>query len=392
MIVPCDSLDFATLGRPVLPATGGARARKPRVCFVAPTTYPVLARDRSIREVGGAQVQQSFLARGLAERGYSVSMISLNYGQPKTVELDGITVHRAHAMNEGLPVIRFVHPNLTSIWDAMLQADADIYYQRAAGALTAFMVAFAKRHKRLSIYAAASDRDFFRPPPHLSNVRDRTLFQWAVRHVDLLVAQTEAQRVSCVRNFSREPVVIRSCYAHKGRDGSHDGVILWVGNILPVKRPDLFVELARRLPSYRFKLVGGRDDSLIEPLRLLAAGLGNIEFTGFVPFADIEQHFDGASLFINTSLNEGFPNTFLQAWSRGVPTISMFDPGAWLGSHRVGEVVPDLAAMVEEVQALKSNHETWRLAGTLAKEYFEGNYSIDGALDSYERQFESALC
>ena len=57
-------------------------APRPHVCFLAPTTWPVLARDTAIPVVGGAEVQQSMIAPALVHRGYRVSMICYDYGQP----------------------------------------------------------------------------------------------------------------------------------------------------------------------------------------------------------------------------------------------------------------------------------------------------------------------
>jgi glycosyltransferase involved in cell wall biosynthesis len=364
--------------------------QQPSICFVAPMTYSIFIGDRSIRVIGGAQVQQSLLARAFVKRGYKVSMIALNYGQEDGVVIDGVTFYRAHLPDEGIPGVRFFHPRLSSIWEAMRRADADIYYQRASGALTAFVVAFAKRYQRLSVYAAASDRDFFAKSP-LPHWRDRKLFHWGLRHADLVVAQTKTQQVTMAQNFARDSVLVRSCYDAQGQPGSHEGVILWAANILPVKRPELFVELARLLPRYKFKMIGGLNDALVAPLRNLAQGLTNIEFTGFVPFAEVESHFDGASILVNTSSNEGFPNTFLQAWSRAIPTVSMFDPGTYQNGVRVGEVVGSIEEMSGAILAIKSDPMRWRSLGEASRRYFEENHSVTQAVDSYGQHFSQAM-
>src|SRR5438105_4110513 len=96
---------------------------KPHICFVAPYAWPVLARDPSLKIVGGAEVQQAILARVLRRAGYRVSMICLDYGQPERAEVDGITVHKVYKPDAGIPVLRFIHPRLTAVWRAMREVD-----------------------------------------------------------------------------------------------------------------------------------------------------------------------------------------------------------------------------------------------------------------------------
>ena len=362
-----------------------------RLCFVAPAAYPVLAGSRLFPVVGGAEVQQSYLAREFARRGYAVSMICMDYGQPDPCAVDGITVHRMHAPAAGLPVVRFLHPRLTSLWAAMGRADADIYYQRTQGALTAFVAAFSRSRGRFSVYASASDADFDPKAPFIRFGRDRALYRWGLRHVSGIAVQSERQRRALARNYGRDAAIVPSCYDHTGTPSRPGGVILWVGTIKRIKSPELFIDLARRCPNYRFRLVGGgapEESKLFDCICRKAGTLPNVEMTGFVPLVEVEKHFDEGSLLVNTSEIEGLPNTFLQAWSRGMPTVSFFDPGARWRERKVGEVVSSLDDMVNRVQSLMGDELRWRRAGSICHEYFAGHHSVGRAADAYEALFD----
>ncbi len=365
-------------------------SRPLRICFVAPAAYPVLAADRSIPMVGGAEVQQALIALELARRGYDVSMISMDFGQREGDLVKGVRLIKMHAPDSGLPVLRFIHPRLTSLWGAMQRADADVYYQRAAGAGTGFVARFALSHGKRAVFASASDFDFDPALPYIRFNRDKHLFRYGMRHVHHVVVQTERQLQMCLKTFGRDATRINSCYAHRGAPGHHEGPIVWAGSIKPQKRPELFLDLAQRLPQCRFRLVGGAAAGAahFEALQRRAQSLGNVELTGFVPYTDVESQFDRASLLVNTSVGEGFPNTFLQAWSRGIPTVSFFDAGARVNGADVGTAVTDLDAMERAVLALKSDSVLWHEHGARAAGHFRRHHALERVVDDYERIFQ----
>jgi len=320
-------------------------------------------------------------------------MVCLNFGQPERVQVDGIAVHRAHAPDSGIPVLRFVHPKLTSLWAAMARANADVYYQRTCGALTGIVAAFCRSHSRPFVYAAAHDRDFDPALPLIRLYRDRSLYRWGLRRADAIVVQSAEQRESCARTFGLPSRHIPSCYLPPASAASATaGYVLWVSTMRDWKRPELFIELAARLPQLRFRMVGGPDDpGYYEVIRARAAQVPNLEFNGFVPYADIDREFDGARVFVNTSVAEGFPNTFLQSWARGIPAVSFTDPGCVLDGAAVVQVARSIDHMAQLVADLMTNDRSWREIGVTSHEYFSQHHSLESVAAAYESLIEQLL-
>lgn len=365
--------------------------RLPSICFVAPDAFPVLSGDTRVRSVGGAEVQQVIVAGELVKRGYTVSMVCQDFGQPDGVEISGIRVFRTFRQDAGLPVVRFVWPRLTSTWRCLEKAGADIYYQRTAGMLTGVVAEFCRRNGRKSIFAAAGNPDLEPNTPRIEYARDRWIYEYGLRHVDRILVQNKEQERLCLANFGRTPTLVPNCYPlPENRAQAGGRYVLWVSTIRSLKRPDLFLDLAQALPRFRFRMIGGPgrgEAPLFKAIMERARTIPNLEFLGFVPYARVNEHFDTASIFVNTSESEGFPNTFLQAWARGVPTVSFIDCGARVHGRHVGCQAGTFASMVDRVAGLLGSDTERAREGRVCRDYFIGNHAPGRVLDLYERIF-----
>jgi len=90
--------------------------------------------------IGGIEWQQSLMARWLAKRGYQVSMITWDEGQPDGLGIDGVRVFKMCRKGAGIKRLRFFWPKWTSLIAAMKRADADIYYQNCGEYITGQVV------------------------------------------------------------------------------------------------------------------------------------------------------------------------------------------------------------------------------------------------------------
>lgn len=372
--------------------------RRPHVCFVAPHLWPVLSGDPDIEFAGGAEVQQGRLARLLARNGHAVTVISQDYGQPEEVWLDGIRVLSSFRAQAGLPILRFFHPRLTGVWRALHRADADVYYIRAAGMTLAVVTAFCRRHGKKSVYAGASDGDFDPGSELIRYQRDRWLFRRGLAQTDAIVVQNENQSRLCLKNHGRASLQIASLYEPPEQPRSQGGDrILWVAMMRRGKRPEVFLELARRLPHRRFVMIGGpagerpEDQAYYREMADLADELPNVEFLGFLPVAAVEPYFDQARVLVNTSLVEGVPNTFLQAWARGVPTIAFTDTGSRLGDAAVNEVVADAGQGAAAIERMFDDPVHYVRAASRCLAYFNARHGSAGILEQYQRLLDGLV-
>lgn len=370
--------------------------RFPHICFVQPNAYPLLSGDEEVQIIGGAELQVVFVARRLAARGRRVSMICMDFGQPDEIEIDGVRVFRACKPDAGMPILRFLSPRLTSIWNCMKRADADVYYQQTAGMLTGVVAAFCKARGRKSVFASASNPDLFPNTSRIRYRRDRWIYSYGLRNVDRIFVQNDEQARLCRKNLGLEPILVPNCYSKS--DGelteSGDNYILWVSTVRKLKRPELFLDLAQALPNYQFRMIGGPGEGerdLYNAIEARATTLKNVQFLGFIPFARAEAHFDRATLFVNTSDSEGFPNSFLQAWARGIPTISFVDAGARFDGKPIGLQVHSFEDLVTTVGRLASNGPTRQLEGQRSVAYVERNHSPESVVQLYEKVFEELV-
>lgn len=149
-------------------------------------------------------------------------------------------------------------------------------------------------------------------------------------------------------------------------------VVSLVARLTSVKRPERFVEVARRLssrhPDAVFVVVGEGD--LLESLR--ASAPEAVRFLGWR--ADVEAVYAATDLAVLTSDNEGMPVSLIEAALCGVPAVA-----TKVGS--VGEVVldgrsgwlcaPDVDALTAAVSAALDDPAALRRAGAAARAHAE---------------------
>jgi glycosyltransferase involved in cell wall biosynthesis len=249
---------------------------------------------------------------------------------------------------------------------------ADVYCVFGVSDLSAELAAFCRaRGKRLVVFLASDldvSADYVRGNEHRNQYGATGHGGWFTLHAaDVIVAQTTTQARMLRERHGRDAVVIGNPInldelTEPTRpfgdrvDGQRHA--LWIGKSDRVKQPEVLLDLAVRCPEVRFFAVMNKSDPVLYDA-VVARRPPNVELVEHVPIREVEALFAGAFAFINTSMFEGFPNTYLQAGKYGVPILSLgVDPDGFVRRYRCGVVtdgdVGALAVAVRELRALPS--------------------------------------
>lgn len=365
-------------------------AAKPSLCFVSPKAYFLIAGETERGHIGGAEVQQVLIARELARRGHHISFVTHDYGQADAIEHDGIRVFKMCAPDAGLPGLRFVHPRWTSLCNAMARADADVYYQRAGGVETGQAALWCRRHGRNFVYAVASEPECRLSPIQYRGLREGILFGHGLKSADRILAQSPAQQEMVRQTHRRDASVIFSCArdpepAQRDFPSEEPRSLVWLGRIIPCKRLECVLDLAEALPELQIEIVGdgSRDSDYVRDIIQRAGIIPNVVFHGRVPYSDVHRFYRRCLALLCTSSREGFPNTFVEAWSWGIPVATLWDGTGLVRTHDLGIVATNVQELADGVRRTFLAPLQWEARSRRVRDFYLQHHTIQRAAEQY---------
>jgi glycosyltransferase involved in cell wall biosynthesis len=335
--------------------------------------------------------------RALLRAGCRISVLTKDHGQPDVVDCDGITVYKIPDSGQrGWPGLRFFHPRMSDLVRLLRRISPDIVFMQTAGEQVASAAVYARMAGKPFVFAGASDKDFVMGPLPGMPAQHTLMYRWGLRAAQAVVVQNVAQLELLKRHFHRDGHLIQNGYEEpQAQPGAFDGNVLWAATVKPLKRPDHVLALARRLRHLRFLMVGGPGvdrgaQAYFDGIAHQARGLSNLTMTGHVPFRDVGLAFDEASVCLNTSDYEGLPNTFMQAWLRGIPTLSFVRPESAPGVSGT-LACDDLDHMALRLDRLTRDRAAWSAASQACRRHFQDHHTMDVAVARYLEVFDQVL-
>jgi glycosyltransferase involved in cell wall biosynthesis len=373
------------------------------LCIVAHFAYGAFT-GGAAGHVGGVERQTSLMAKWFAARGHQVSLITWDEGQPQDYFMEGVRIIKMCRQSAGVPGIRFFHPRWTSLNKALTKANAEIYYQNCGEYITGQVALWCLRKKRLFVYSTANDTDCDPALPEMRTVREKILYKYGLNHASEIIVQTRKQQQMLNKGFNLESTVLPMPCPEpnniKYREPIFPAILKpfrvgWAARISKEKRLELLVEVARALPEVIFE-VGGEATGKVgndyaQPILPAVASLPNIILHGRINREEMPGFYSRIHLFCCTSAYEGFPNTFLEAWSHGLPIVSTFDPDGLIAEHELGKAATDVASLVDSIRYYMEKPEKWEASSTRPRNYFLQNHTVDEVMARFEQVFMNTL-
>ena len=329
---------------------------KNKICFVSLGSLPLLTSSQNISYAGGAELKQVLLIKELLKKDYPVSVVVHDEkASPLKKDFEDLILVTSFPSIQNVGFFK----KFICLWKALKQADAEIYIQ--ATYPPGIVALYCLLHRKKYIKWLSSDRTVL-----LEDVTQKTT--WITKlslYVDIklasiIIGQNQYQKDMIQKKFRKKCVVIKNPFESPDDSANcatkKDHALLWIGTIRSLKQPELFLEIAGRFPQFKCIMIGGKTNSemaLYETIEKKSHLLSNLSFLGFVPHSKIQEYYEQSSVFVNTSVVEGFPNTFLEAWAHGVPVVSLtVDPDEIICNHKLGFHSKTIQQMMIDIESL----------------------------------------
>jgi glycosyltransferase involved in cell wall biosynthesis len=357
---------------------------------------------------GGAEVQANYLAQELAMRGFIVNYLcqTIKEEQINTESfINNIIVHWIK------PSGRFPWLDQSKYRLALRKLQPDLVIERMSSCVSYVIGEYCSSKKIPYIWICTDNicpfrdkhlRQFrkkislknYNPLKYLIFYLNNRLMDYyrvkGMKKVSIAFNQNDYQETEIKNNFKLSSYRLISGHPLPGRQISveqrfNNKLVLWCGNLGKHKRPELFIQMAREMEhsGYHFVMVGGHPNTA-HVNNLFVNKPCNLESTGRLSFDNALIWFDKASVLVNTSESEGFSNTFIQAWLRGVPTIVFgADPDQVIAKNQLGFNVNNINDSGGKISILLENIELYKMYSNKVSEYAREHYTVRNMTEQF---------
>ena len=274
-----------------------------------------------------------------------------------------------------------------NLYKTLKKINPRVVYHRDAGAYTGVCAFYCKKFGKKFLWNLARDNevdlieviDLYNPFKFI----DKLLLRYGIKNHKIIIAQTLEQQELLNTNYGiTDSSLIPNFHPIPKLHKKNNIVkkVIWVSNLKNIKRPEMFFELVKNFKNnkqVRFYMIGLPNFKYEKTINRLSSEANNFEYLGKLSQLEVNDYIENSDLFVNTSILEGFPNTFIQSWMRGVPVMSMcIDPSKIIRKNNIGVIAPDVETMIKVVNELILNSREFDIMGKNAIIYAKKNHSL----------------
>lgn len=338
--------------------------------------------------IGGAELQINYLIK-YAKYKYEIHYIFCSTGITINNE-DKIILH---------PIKRKKYKLIGQAWfmyereiNSLLHLiKPDVIYTRLGSSWIYFAEKYAENHNILHVHAIALDYDLLRKVFSrfypLGEPIENYLINKGINKGNKFISQNNFQKNALLSRYNKDSLLVKQmtplCDVKKDWNKSLDKItIVWVANLKPTKRPELFIQLCSELvdvsSSVRCIMAGASNNLYTELLNKALKDYSFFSYIGQVSQDKVFDLFDEAYILVNTSIYEGFSNTYVQAWMRGCIVMALeSNPDNIITDNNIGYVNGSVQAIADKIKYFIDNKGELLQMCKAAHDYAVENHSLE---------------
>ena len=354
--------------------------KKIKVCFFSLASYPFFTKAES-STFGGAELQMFLLANQVSKnKDFEITFLTGNFKQEKVQQHNNIKLIRSINMEANETVFSKLLKSFKYFF-LLVKINPNIIITTTFNPIVGVTSLYKKIFKKKHIHRSANDLDV-----NMSRIKENGLsgkiFKYGLEHANTVLCQNNFQQTMLKKNHEIKAVMFKNVFRITEQNSYQKEHILWVGRLVDFKKPYLFIDLAKKIKNQSFIMVcpyHKKDYKEWNRLKHQAEQISNLTFVEKVPFDEIQDYFNRARLFVNTSDFEGFPNTFLQAAQAKTPIVSLnVNPDNFIDKYNCGIFGKNsFEKLVQETKDILTNEPELNIKGENCFKYLKENHDIE---------------
>ncbi len=285
---------------------------------------------------------------------------------------------------------RFKIADRSRILKLLKQIQPDVIYTRVSSGYVGIASEYCQQYDCKLVYHIAHVEDVVPYSPtsigKLPKFFERMLYIKGLKKADAVIGQATYQDELLKQHYGKNCKAIIPNFhplpeAVQGLDPAAKKKILWIANLKESKQPEAFLKMAAAFSDCKdleFIIIGALQQKKYETLPEQVASLPNVCYLGQKPIDEVNQLLEQAYVFVNTSMegSEGFPNTYIQAWLRKVPVLTLhIDPDNIIQELGLGRKSGNEENLVADLKFFLNNISARNNAGEKGEAFAIAKYS-----------------